>query len=171
MLVPKAMSALIEFLKRRTPLFILGLGVVFVGIMGLVDYATGPELLSDLFYLLPVFIVTWFAGRGAGWIISVACAAVWLLNDALTPPSRAWTAIPYGNMLMELSVFLIFTSVFSALKSAQEHEKASIQNRILHDLSVAQEVQAGMFPRYLPTMATLEYAGECKPAVGIAGDY
>jgi serine phosphatase RsbU (regulator of sigma subunit) len=165
------MSALIEFLNRRSSAFILGIGIVFVGIMGLVDYATGPELLSDLFYLLPVFIVTWFAGRWAGCVISVVCAAIWFLNDAVTASSRTWTTIPYGNMLLELSVYLIFTAVLSALKGAIEHEKVAIQNRIQNDLRVAQEVQAGMFPRYLPPMATLEYAGECKPAVGIAGDY
>jgi sigma-B regulation protein RsbU (phosphoserine phosphatase) len=165
------MSALIEFLNRRSPFFIFSLGVVFVGIMGLADYVTGPELLSGLFYLFPVFIVTWFAGRRAGCLISVVCASVWFLDDAVTASSRARMTIPYGNVLLELSLFLIFTVLLSSLKRAVEHEKTAIQNRIQHDLKVAQEVQAGMFPRYLPPMATLEYAGECRPAIGIAGDY
>jgi serine phosphatase RsbU (regulator of sigma subunit) len=170
-LVCEAMSELIEFLNRRSPAFIVVLGVVFVGITGLVDYATGPELLSGLFYLLPVFIATWFAGRRAGFVISIVCAAVWFFDDAVAASSHTQATIPYGNMLLELSMFLIFTSVLSALKGAIEHEKTVIQNRIQHDLTVAQEVQAGMFPRFLPPMAMLEYAGECKPAAGITGDY
>jgi serine phosphatase RsbU (regulator of sigma subunit) len=167
----KVMSRLIGFLHRCSKLFIFGFGIVFVGLMGLVDYATGPELLPGLFYLLPVFIVTWFAGRRFGYVISIVCAAVWFFNDAITTSYHTHTTVPYGNVLLESSLFLIFTMVLSALKNAEEHEKAEIQNRIQHDLSVAQEVQSGMFPRYLPPMAKLEYAGECKPALGIAGDY
>jgi sigma-B regulation protein RsbU (phosphoserine phosphatase) len=128
-------------------------------------------LLSGLFYLLPVFIVAWFAGRWAGCVISVACAAVWFLNDAIISSFHALKAISYENVLMELLIFLVFTVVLSAMKNAVENEKTAIQNRIQHDVVVAQEVQAGMFPRYLPPMETLDYAGECRPAVGIAGDY
>jgi len=43
------------------------------------DYATGPFLVFDLFYLVPILFVTWHRGQFAGGIAAAVCAVVWFL--------------------------------------------------------------------------------------------
>jgi sigma-B regulation protein RsbU (phosphoserine phosphatase) len=46
------------------------------------------------------------------------------------------------------------------------------QRELLHrELEIAREVQQRLFPQNMPLVATLEYAGYCRPARGVGGDY
>ncbi|HKO17278.1 MAG TPA: SpoIIE family protein phosphatase, partial [Acidobacteriaceae bacterium] len=50
---------------------------------------------------------------------------------------------------------------------AEEHEKERLQS----ELSIAQEVQANLFPRHFADLPTLELHGICRPARSVSGDY
>jgi sigma-B regulation protein RsbU (phosphoserine phosphatase) len=43
--------------------------------------------------------------------------------------------------------------------------------RLEREVEIAAEVQAQLFPRSVPRLSTLEIAGECRAARGVAGDY
>ena len=43
--------------------------------------------------------------------------------------------------------------------------------RAAHELQIAREVQARLFPQVLPRLATLDYAGSCMQARQVGGDY
>jgi sigma-B regulation protein RsbU (phosphoserine phosphatase) len=46
------------------------------------------------------------------------------------------------------------------------------QRELLHrELEIAREVQQRLFPQNMPVVAALEYAGYCRPARGVGGDY
>ena len=45
------------------------------------------------------------------------------------------------------------------------------ERRAAHELEIARDVQARLFPQRLPPMATLEYAGMCMQARQVGGDY
>jgi len=46
------------------------------------------------------------------------------------------------------------------------------QREMLHrEIEIAREVQQRLFPQRLPEVAALEYAGHCRPARGVGGDY
>jgi sigma-B regulation protein RsbU (phosphoserine phosphatase) len=46
------------------------------------------------------------------------------------------------------------------------------QRELLHrELEIAREVQQRLFPQNMPLIASLEYAGYCRPARGVGGDY
>jgi serine phosphatase RsbU (regulator of sigma subunit) len=169
--IKRAMHRLVDSVSKLHPFIVFGLGLLFVLLMGLVDFITGPELASSLFYLLPVFLVTWFVGPPAGFGVSVVCAAVWLFDDWLSAVEHHGTVVPWSNMLLELGLFLLFTSVISSLKAALEREKVAIQAQVAREIEIASEVQTRLFPRYLPPLTTLDYAGACRPAAGVGGDY
>lgn len=58
----------------------------------------------------------------------------------------------------------------SQLTAAIAHEVA--QKEILNrELEIAREVQQRLFPQKLPAIADLDYAGHCRPAQGVGGDY
>jgi len=45
------------------------------------------------------------------------------------------------------------------------------RERLNRDLEIAREVQERLFPQTYPKFAGLEYAGHCRPAQGVGGDY
>ena len=50
-------------------------------------------------------------------------------------------------------------------------EKLESERRIAHELEIAKQVQARLFPQTLPPLRTLDYAGMCIPARQVGGDY
>lgn len=52
-----------------------------------------------------------------------------------------------------------------------EAEKLESERRAAHELEIAKQVQARLFPQTLPALSTLEYAGICIQARQVGGDY
>jgi len=50
-------------------------------------------------------------------------------------------------------------------------EKLEAERRHAHELEIAKQVQARLFPQTLPQLNTLEYFGVCIPARSVGGDY
>jgi serine phosphatase RsbU (regulator of sigma subunit)/predicted enzyme related to lactoylglutathione lyase len=50
-------------------------------------------------------------------------------------------------------------------------EKLEAERRVARELEIAREFQARLFPQVLPPLQTLEYAGVCKQAHQVGGDY
>jgi sigma-B regulation protein RsbU (phosphoserine phosphatase) len=58
----------------------------------------------------------------------------------------------------------------ASLSDAIAHEVA--QRELLNrEIEIAREVQQRLFPQNLPEVPALEYAGHCRPARGVGGDY
>lgn len=62
-----------------------------------------------------------------------------------------------------------------ALENAQlmreiAHEIAQ-RERMNREVEIAREVQERLFPQKMPAIAGLDYAGHCRPALGVGGDY
>jgi len=58
----------------------------------------------------------------------------------------------------------------SRLSEAIAHEVT--QRELLHrEIEIAREVQQRLFPQNLPHLDSLDYAGHCRPALGVGGDY
>lgn len=53
----------------------------------------------------------------------------------------------------------------------QAAEKLELERRAAQELEIAKQVQARLFPQTLPPLRTLEYAGVCKQARHVGGDY
>jgi sigma-B regulation protein RsbU (phosphoserine phosphatase) len=45
------------------------------------------------------------------------------------------------------------------------------RERMNREIEIAREVQERLFPQELPGIAGLDYAGSCRPALGVGGDY
>lgn len=49
--------------------------------------------------------------------------------------------------------------------------EVALRERMNRELEIAREVQERLFPQSYPAMAGLDYAGHCRPAQGVGGDY
>jgi serine phosphatase RsbU (regulator of sigma subunit)/catechol 2,3-dioxygenase-like lactoylglutathione lyase family enzyme len=66
-----------------------------------------------------------------------------------------------------------FDEVSKALEVQRraQAEKLEAERRLAHELSIARQVQARLFPQRFPSCSTLEYTGICSQARQVGGDY
>jgi len=50
-------------------------------------------------------------------------------------------------------------------------DEVAQRERLNREVEIAREVQERLFPQKLPVVAGLDYAGHCRPALGVGGDY
>ena len=62
------------------------------------------------------------------------------------------------------------TQAVEAQRRAAE-EKVELERRARHEMEIAKQVQARLFPQTQPTLRTLDYAGMCIQARQVGGDY
>lgn len=86
---------------------IFGVALVGVALVGVPDYLAGVEISLSLFYLGPVGIATWYAGRRTGMLIAFISTLAALAgdvsaaHDALRPGIMAWDGFLHlGFMLV-----------------------------------------------------------------------
>jgi len=111
------------YLQRYLKLFLIILGFSFTLMISFIKYLTGPEWALSAFYLFPIILVTWYAGIGAGILISFTSAISWLLADLMIVNFFSNAIIPYLNEAFRLIVFLIITYIVFNLKTALENQK------------------------------------------------
>lgn len=115
--------AVMEFLQRQSKRRIIGAGIALVACLGVVDYVLGPDISFIVFYLIPVFIVTWFAGEVAGIIVSLLSGLGWFTADVLNSSALTHPAVPYINLVTKLWFFLIVSHMMSSLRNALDRER------------------------------------------------
>jgi diguanylate cyclase (GGDEF)-like protein len=134
------------------------LAAIFIGV---IRFLTGPEFALSLFYILPIALATWYAGRWVGVIVSLASAVSWLIADLNMLPAFSSALIPYLNETFRLTVFLIITYILTKLKRSMDNHKAlgrtdpltSILNRrAFYDLA---EMELNKARRYQKPLSVL----------------
>ncbi len=105
--------------KPRWVPFLLGLMVAVV--VGYIDYVTGVQISFSVFYTIPIAFVSWFVGFVPAALISLLCAAEWLIADIREKYSIP--SIPYWNSFMRLIIFLLIAVILSKLKKTVESER------------------------------------------------
>jgi phosphoserine phosphatase RsbU/P len=50
-------------------------------------------------------------------------------------------------------------------------DEVAKRERLNREVEIAREVQERLFPQKLPVISGLDYAGHCRPALGVGGDY
>lgn len=71
------------------------------------------------------------------------------------------------DQLAELS--RSFNTMTGSLQRLLEEQKE--KERLQNEISIAQEVQANLFPHHVSNLASLELHGVCRPARSVSGDY
>jgi len=108
------MLTLDQVLKRRPEAVIIGL--LLVVLLGAVDYLSGPEISFSIFYLFPIYLVSWYAGRWPGVLVSVACTLAWYLADLFDGHVYSTPLIHIWNASARLGFFLISAALVSELR-------------------------------------------------------
>jgi len=129
----------LEYASRQSRTLIVISGAVLVLGLGILDAVTGYEVGLSVFYLAPICLVTWFAGRGPGLLIAVASAITWLTADIAAGHAFSHVAISVWNATIRFGFFgvtLIILNRFHLVIEAQaktirDLEQARDEIRIL----------------------------------------
>jgi len=118
----------IKQFENRSRTFIMGFAMLFVAIIGAWDYVTGYEMTFSTFYLFPVAVAVWFAGRLNGVVISVLSVLAWLAGD-FANGYHVNTLIAVWNASLTLAFYLIVVWILSNLHTLQELLETRVRQR------------------------------------------
>ena len=145
-------AALDSLLTRFSPLQAFAVALCGVALVGLLDYATGTETSWSLFYLFPVAVAAWYAGRNSAVAIAVLAAIVWLLADMASGHFYSHPLITLWEVFARLGMFLIQGLLLVALRGALAREqnlartdaltgltsRHAFEEQLEHDIKLAQ---------------------------------
>jgi two-component sensor histidine kinase len=119
------------------------LAVALVALIGWFDYVTGDFSLT-VFYLLPVAIATWYAGRASGWFVGLLSVAVWLIGEIALGHTQslmfdwnaAMLALVYGVVVHLLSALQRVQTVLEKRVERRTVSLAEVHHRVKNNLQV-----------------------------------
>jgi PAS domain S-box-containing protein len=104
------------------------------GVLGFLDFATGPEMSFAAFYLVPISLAVWKVGLRAGLFLSVSSAAMWYFAAYWGGAAFSHPWIPYWNGVGGL-IFFVLTVVLiwrtKRLNLSLQAQAASLAEQVL----------------------------------------
>lgn len=119
---PTSMTLIVGWLLRQSKTLLTVVGIVVALLIGAADYLTGFELSFGVFYLIPVFLVSWTCGRSTAIAVSACSAILWFAADVGGGHVYSHPAYPYWNAAVRFGFFLAVAHLASRLKEEQDKE-------------------------------------------------
>ena len=94
--------------------------LAIVLLIGWLDHATGPEIGFSLFYLVPIALSAWYAGRVSAVLVAALAAASWLVADLAWRSDDTAVAISFWNAFTRLVIFASEGLFIAILKEDRE---------------------------------------------------
>jgi diguanylate cyclase (GGDEF)-like protein len=98
----------------------MGCGIALVSGIGYVDYVTGYEISVSIYYLIPVGLISWYVGAGAGVLVAAVCAMTGSIVDYFAGQVYSDPVVGYWNASVTLAFYLVVNFILSAMKRAFE---------------------------------------------------
>jgi len=126
---------ILRYFEQTPKSLVIAISLALLVIIGFLDLETGPQISFSIFYLIPIVLVSWCAGIAAGRWFSILGAIIWLAADLTSGQVYAQIWIPFWNMLVRLSFFIIVASTLASLKIKIEKETESARRDFLTGLA------------------------------------
>jgi signal transduction histidine kinase len=105
------------------------LGVFCVLLIGLIDYATSPEISLALFYLPPVAMATWFGGRKLGFAAAFASALASFTARVSVDAQVSHLFIHSWNAATRLMFFSLVVLLLAAFRQQRDRLQRTIERK------------------------------------------
>ncbi len=94
--------------------------ILSIPILGLLDYASGPDVAFAALYLLPLSIVGWTSDEHHAFARSatLVAALTWLAADLASGAEYSHPVVPAWNTFARLVTFLVVVSLLQSLRAA-----------------------------------------------------
>jgi len=159
----RLLAPLDRHLVRLTLPYIMTLAMSGVLIIGWLDYLIGYEVGVSLFYLGPVALAAWYAGRLPGVAIAFLSCVSWFVADLAAGNQYSHPAIAVWNAFIRFGFFLITGVLLNALHTtlrAQFHlaktdsltglyGRRVFDDRLKHDIASGQRRKSALTLAYV----------------------
>lgn len=99
-----------------SPVSVALFSTLSLALVGVLDFLTGYEVSFAVFYLIPVTIAAWFAGRYWGIVFAVASSLTWYAAEMAAGYVYSHPSIPVWNASVRLIFFLVIAMLLSSLR-------------------------------------------------------
>ena len=113
----------LETVENRSPLFWTIMGFTAVGLLGLIDYATGNELTLSLFYLIPIVLVTWVVDRKTGLFMSFISGLTLLGAGIAAGQTYSHPIFYFLNTLVRTAFYVVVVYLVTELQKSRKEEQ------------------------------------------------
>ena len=113
----------LETIENRSPLFWMVTGFTVVGLLGLIDYATGNELNISLFYLIPIALVTWAVDHKTGLFLSFLSGLTLLGAEIAAGQIYSHSLFYFLNTLVRTAFYVVVVYLVTELQKSRKEEQ------------------------------------------------
>ena len=106
-----------------------GLCIGIVGVVGLADYVTGYEIFVFIYYLVAVFLATWYVDAYLGALISGLSVAAWVSTNIAAGAGYTSYFVPIWNALIMYAFYLVVVVLLAKLRKLQRELEARVRQR------------------------------------------
>lgn len=120
-----------RFLDRLNPAIISVAGVGISTLLGAADYYIGANTSLSLFYLIPISLVAWYAGRLHGTAIALYSGFVlsWISMNVGSVDNH--TLLDYGGMTSHFAIYIIVSLLVANMRKLLDRERAASRTDFL----------------------------------------
>lgn len=120
-----------RFLDRLNPAIISVAGVGISTLVGMADYYVGTNISLSLFYLIPISLVAWYAGRLHGTAIALYSGFVlsWVSTNGGSVDNH--TLLDYGGMTSHFAIYIIVSLLVANMRKLLDRERAASRTDFL----------------------------------------
>ena len=114
---------IIDYLARMPRSFLWIIALLLNLIIGVIDYVTGYEIGVEVFYLIPIGLLSWFINRKAGIIMSVIGTVTITSADIIAGKAIQNYYMNSWNLFVHFSFFTIVVYLIYAEKISSDENK------------------------------------------------
>src|SRR5918996_428910 len=112
-----------EAFENRSPLFWTVVGITIIGLLGILDYATGNELTLSLFYLIPIVLITWVVDRDTGLFMSFISGLTLLGAEIAAGQTYSHPLFYFLNTLVRTLFYVVVVYLVTELQKSRREEQ------------------------------------------------
>ncbi len=116
-------SGWLKFLEAQNHTRLLLFSYIYTLFVGYISDILGYEISLTIFYLPPIYIVSYFVGRTRALWLALFAGAMWMAADIGSGHVYSSAYLPYWNAGTRLVLFVVVALLFAALRASFEHEK------------------------------------------------
>jgi len=116
----------IDYLAKKPIPFIWTIVLLLNLIIGVIDYLTGYEIGIEVFYLMPIGLLSWLVSRNAGIIMSVISIATIMTSNLLAGRVIQDYLTEYWNILIYVCFFIVVVDLIAKEKIISDNNKILI---------------------------------------------
>jgi hypothetical protein len=114
---------IIDYLGTKPKSFIWIIALLLNLIMGVLDYLTGYDIKMEVFYIMPIGIISWFISRSAGLSMAVISATTTMYANIFAGQVIVNLPIYFWNILVNFGFFLVVVYLVSEGKMISDNNQ------------------------------------------------